>query len=110
MNLDLIYPEGNPPSILPAIPNKNGDPSGYLLIAIIRSTLGPALNPVSTIDRYACFTNYEQDTVWIEKLNLIRAKKWFVFEDTLRIDDEEEFNEIYNFLINKKVLGGKKRN
>jgi len=106
MNLKLIYPhdlESVDFSKIKAIPNKDNQSSGYYLIAIAASQLGSNLQS-HTIDRYICFTNEQRDQVWIERLGILRAKKWFVFEDTRKIENDEEWQEIFNFLKQKKIL------
>lgn len=105
MNLELVYPNQLPVNFeqLQAIPNKNSQHSGYYLIALVRSALKTAIAS-TTIDRYVCFTNTTRDQVWIEKLGIIRARAWFAFEDTRSIEDNEEWNEVYNFLKINKIL------
>lgn len=105
MNLSLIYPhnsEGVDFAKIKAIPNKHNEESGYFLIALVASLIGK-INP-STLDRYVCFTNEQRDQVWIEKLGIVRAKKWFVFEDTRKIENDDEWKEVYAFLKNRKIL------
>jgi hypothetical protein len=106
MNLRLLYPhdlEGFSFANLKAIPNKHNHESGYFLIAMIASQMsGPIAS--TTLDRYVCFTNQRLDEVWIEKLGILRSKKWFVFEDTRKIDNDEEWNSIYSFLKERKIL------
>jgi hypothetical protein len=104
MNLEVVHSIKEP--INAQIPSKSGHPSGYYLIAMVRSYIGHSV----TVDRYVCFTNYTKDQVWIEKLAITRPRKWFAFDDTVKIEDDEEFNEVHNFLINKGVLGATKRN
>ena len=101
MKLELTYPDPNKSfdfTELPSLPNKYKEDSGYLLIAMIRSTLNN-----STVDRYVCFTNQDRTEVWLEKLAVTRLRRWFAIDDTVRIDDEE-FNEVYSFLKKEKVL------
>jgi hypothetical protein len=88
MNLEVVHSIKEP--INAQIPSKSGHPSGYYLIAMVRSYIGHSV----TVDRYVCF----------------RPRKWFAFDDTVKIEDDEEFNEVHNFLINKGVLGATKRN
>lgn len=106
MNLKLIYPhdsEGVDFNKIKAIPNQHNTFSGYYLIAIAASQLGSGAQS-HTIDRYVCFTNEQKDQVWIEKLGILRPKKWFVFEDTRKIESDEEWQEVFNFLKERKIL------
>jgi len=108
MNLELTYPDPNKEfdlTELPAIPNKHQEESGYLLIAMVRSYLKTSVAK-TTLDRYVCFTNYDRDQVWIEKLTILRAKRWFAIDDTKKIEDNEEHKELLRFLMNSKVLDG----
>lgn len=107
MNLDLVYPEqqeGFSFENLQMIPDKHNQFSGYYLIAYVTSKLKLALGNSTTIDRYVCFTNEKKDQVWIEKLTSMRSKRWFVFNDTIKIDDDNEWNEVFNFLKDRKIL------
>lgn len=107
MNLDLIYPsqqEGFSFDNLQGIPNKAGQFSGYYLISLIRSYFTTTSGARSSVDRYVCFTNETKDQVWIEKLSFFNHKKWIVFEDTVKIDNNEEFNEVLSFLKERKIL------
>jgi hypothetical protein len=106
MNLKLIYPhdsEGINLKKIKDIPNINNEPSGYSLIAMVASSLGVGTRS-HILDRYVCFTNHQRDQVWIEKLGIIRAKRWFVFEDTRKIEDDKEWEEVFNFLKQRKIL------
>lgn len=101
--LALLYPAlrnsfGFNPKQLRAIPTKSGNDSGYLLIAII-GTVGRLPG-----DKYACFTNQNGSEVWIERLSILSHKEWFCFDDLTKIDNNEEFNEVLNFLKHKKIL------
>lgn len=107
MNLELLYPareEGFKTEDPKGIPNKNGAFSGYYLLAMVRSCLVTSVGRSTTIDRYVCFSDETFSNVWIEKLTIFKARKWFVFEDTIKIESDEEFNEVLNFLKNKKIL------
>lgn len=105
MNLELTYPKTTPVdfSQLQAIPNKNSQFSGYYLLAFARSLL-KSERASTTIDRYVCFTNESRDQVWIEKLGILRPREWFAFEDTRKIEDNEEWTEVFNFLKARNIL------
>ena len=85
------------------IPNRKRQGSGYFLIASVNSLMKVGTT-YTVLDRYVCFTNYTKTDVWIEKLTSLRVRRWFAFDDTVKIDDEEEFNEIHGFLVQKGVL------
>lgn len=106
MNLRLLYPhdsEGFSHRDLKAIPNQHNQESGYYLIAMLASYMTSSASS-TTLDRYVCFTNQQKDQVWIEKLGILRAKRWFVFEDTRKIESDEEWNEVFTFLKTRKIL------
>jgi len=111
MNLKLSYPEKEPFSFsdLKILPNKSGAPSGYFMIAMAESYMKTLADSFITVDRYVCFCNYERDQVWIEKLAVTRPRQWLAFEDTIRIEDDDEFNSVHDFLLEKGILDGKKR-
>jgi hypothetical protein len=108
MKLALHYPDHSVgfdiKKDLRKLPNKYGQWSGYYMLAFLSSYFTTANGATNTIDRYVCFTNEIGDQVWIEKLGIIRAQKWFAFDDTRKIDNDEEFNNIYNFLKERKIL------
>jgi hypothetical protein len=105
MNLELAYPDRGKfnPKELPAIPNKGGQFSGYYMLAMARSYLSVGSGK-TTVDRYVCFTNEVGDQVWIEKLSIFRPRQWFAFDDTVKIESDEEFNELLNFFVNEGIL------
>jgi hypothetical protein len=101
MNLELIYPatqEGFDFKNIKAIPNRHREESGYYLIALVKrpSRISP--------ERYVCFTNITKDQVWIEKVATLRSSEYLAFEDIRQIDNDEEWNEIFNFLKARKIL------
>jgi hypothetical protein len=107
MNLELLYPhqqEGFDLTNLKALPNKHNEPSGYYMIAFIRSYMSTGQGRSTTVDRYLCFTNEERDNVWIEKLSIFRPRNYLVFDDTIKIEDDEEWNEVLTFLKKRKIL------
>lgn len=108
MNLELLYPSDEKFEFkkIQGIPNKFGEFSGYYLLAMARSYMKVGLGK-TTVDRYVCFTNEKYDEVWIEKLSIFRPRKWLAFEDTIKIDDDDEFSEILNFFKQKKILDPK---
>ena len=81
---------------LPELPSVRGGSSGYQLIATAKSGL----------DLYVCFCNTSQDKVFIEKSTLLNPNKFLCQEDLVFISDEEEFNRIYKFFIEKGILDG----
>jgi hypothetical protein len=99
MNLALIYPLKKPYDFdnLIGIPNKNGEFSGYYLLAIAES-----IGLFS--DHYICFTNVDRNNVWIEKASIVSNKDWFCFDDLVKIKDEEEFNLVHSFLVKESIL------
>ena len=100
MNLQLVYPnrlEGHKKEDLQGIPNKHNEFSGYYLLAVAESQ---SVIP----EKYACFTDSSMGQVWIEKIATVTSKKWFTIEDTRRVDDDEEFDKVLNFLKEKKIL------
>jgi len=107
MNLELSYPHtqvGFDVKDLKAIPNKNNEASGYYLIAFVRSYMNTGKGRSTTMDRYICFTNEERDNVWIEKLTIFRPRQYLAFDDTIKIEDDEEWTEVLNFLRERKIL------
>ena len=108
MNLELLHPADGQFDFkkIQGIPNKHGEFSGYLLIAMVRSYLSVGSGK-TTVDRYVCFTDETYNQVWIEKLTIFRPRRWFAFEDTIKIEDEEEFNELLDFLKEKEILDPK---
>ena len=107
MNLELLYPsqqEGFDFSNLKALPNKHQEFSGYYLIAFLRSYMNTGKGRSTTLDRYVCFTNEQRDNVWIEKLTIFRPRNYLVFDDTIKIEDDEEWNEVLSFLKERKIL------
>ena len=105
MNLELTYPtdENFEFKKIQGIPNKWGEFSGYLMIAMARSYLGVGSRR-TTVDRYVCFTDESYNQVWIEKLSIFRPRKWLAFEDTVKIEDDQEFNEVLKFFKDKNIL------
>ena len=105
MNLELTYPKTTPVdfSQLQALPNKDSQFSGYYILAFARSVL-KSERASTTIDRYVCFTNTTRDQVWIEKLGVIRARDWFAFEDTRKIESDDEWMEVFKFLKAQNIL------
>ena len=100
MNFQLSYPErveGFKDRDLKGIPNKHNQFSGYYLIAIVQN--GSLIK-----ERYVCFTDASLTQVWIEKVTAISSRAWFTVEDLRKIDDDIEFNEVLNFLRDKKIL------
>jgi hypothetical protein len=110
MNLELTHPEQGKfdPKNLPAIPNKNSQFSGYFLLAMARSYMSVGSGK-TTVDRYVCFTNENGDQVWIEKLSLFRPRRWFAFDDTVKIESDEEFDELLKFFVDEGILDPKSR-
>lgn len=95
MNLKTLYKHDfTKGRDLHELPNKYGSSSGYFLIAIVKTLT----------DKYVCFTDETSKSVWIEKLSLIRPKKWTAFEDLVHITDDEEFNLVHSYLVKEGVL------
>ena len=79
---------------LPGIPDRLGNHSGAYLIAAVED--GSSF--------YVCLTNEERDQVWIEKISSFQAVGQFHFEQLIRIEDDQEWTAIHNFLIQKGIL------
>lgn len=106
MKLNLTHPLDGifDPSKIVGIPNKHSQFSGYYLLGMAETVLsGGGI----AVDRYVCFTNIEKDQVWIEKLTHLRVRGWFVIEDTVKIEDDEEFNLLLQFFKEKNILDPK---
>jgi len=81
---------------LKELPSAKGGGSGYYLIAVVKSG----------IDLYVCFCNAEHDKVYIEKTTTLNPNRYMCVEDLEFISDETEFQTIYKYLIDNKVLNG----
>jgi len=86
--------------LFPHIPTRKWVPSGYRMIGCSKSGLNV----------YVVFTNETFDKVWIEKTSSLMIRNFVASEDLVRIDDEEEFEMIHRFFINKGILDGTKGN
>ena len=99
MKLNFVYPtkaKDFNPNALHGLPDKQGNPSGYLVIAAIKS---PS-------DVYVCFTDKEKEEVWIEKTSKIIDVGQICSNNMVRIDNEHEFNNVHQFLVNEGILDG----
>ncbi len=78
------------------LPNKWGNPSGYLIVALVEDNS----------DMYVAFTNLQKDNLWIEKCihPTLITKKFLSFEDLAKIKDDEEWTTVRNFLAKSKVI------
>lgn len=81
---------------LPELPSARGGSSGYQLIATAKSGL----------DLYVCFCDMSKEKVFIEKTTLLNPNKFLCQEDLVFISEDEEFNRIYKFFIEKGILDG----
>ena len=83
---------------LPIIPTKHSTESGYYLIALAsEGNTG-----------YVVFTNQNHSEVWIEKFSNLTCIDFFHFEMLEKIDDDEEFQYVYEYFQKIGVLDGAK--
>lgn len=81
---------------LEELPLQDLSGSGYFMLGMAESGF----------DIYICFCNAEMNKVWIEKSNKLNKNKFLCVEDLEYISDQEEFNKIHKFFIEKGVLNG----
>ena len=101
MSLDLIYPaKGTKVNYenLPVFPNKHGQASGYYLLAVVSD------KHHYTSEKYVCFTDHTMGSVWIEKVSSLAASKWLAMDETVRIEDDDEFSRVFNYLQEQGIL------
>lgn len=95
--MKLLHPKSKDDidySLLPGIPDRLGNHTGYFFIAMVEDSG----------NGYVCFTNQTKDQVWIEKFSKLQAHGQFHFGMLERIENEQEFAAVHNFLIKKEVL------
>lgn len=96
--MNLLHPKKNLKdfSKLQELPSARGGGSNYFLIALAESGL----------DVYVCFCNAERNKVYIEKTTKLNPNKFICVEDLAKVESDDEFFKVYNFLIEKGILDG----